>query len=98
MARRKLAELQEHENKYFDLVWYERSLRRSDEEFVKLSQDTQDKIVAAQLRIEGAYPEEVEALRDHEEFIADPFQVGLNLGKLMAVRWAMGDEENNGDS
>jgi hypothetical protein len=98
MARRKLAEMVDMEKKYFDLVWYERTLRNTEEELDSWPSDIRKGRDAAKARIEAAYPEDVAAITDHDEFIADPFMVGLNLGKLMAVRWAMGDEENNGDS
>jgi len=93
-----MSELMEEESRLCSLVWYERTLRYTDEQLAKMPPDIRKGRDAAKARIEDEYPEEVAAITNHDEFIADPFQVGLNLGKLMAIRWASGEEANNGDT
>ena len=96
MARRKVSELIEAEQKYENLVWYERSHRV---DHTKTSpKEVVDKILAARQSVEAKYPKEVAALAIDSDGHANPYLTGVNLGMLKALRWAQGQDDGLGDT
>ena len=88
MARAKKTQLQELEEKFFDLVWYARKPPADDPEWATWCPDTRRTARAHMLRIEGEYPEDVAALRGED----GDWHHGVNSGALACLRLALGDE------
>ena len=76
---RKLKELQEAEQEFFDRVWYDRSRMMSS------PADIKNGAMKARFKVEEIYGKE--NLGPYTEF-----EWGMINGKLSALRWVMGDE------
>lgn len=79
-------ELQNLEEKYFNLVWYARSNPREDEAYWNtVPHDIRRGAFNAQLQVETEYPEEVADLKsEHTDW-----QHGFNSGALAAFRFVL---------
>ena len=86
MRKAKRAQLQELEQKFFDLVWYARKPPADDPEWLTWGLDTRRTVLSLMMEIEGKYPEDVDALRGEE----GDWHHGFNSGALAALRLALG--------
>lgn len=76
---RKLKELQEAEEEFFDRVWYDRS------QLMRSKSDVKNGAMKARIRVEEKYGKE--NLGPYESF-----DWGMINGKLSALRWVMGED------
>lgn len=87
---RRLPELQSEEQRFFDLVWYERKLvmmsniQQGIEEMPP--EDLMDRVTAAMRKVES------ERGVTEAGVAIDDFEWGMINGKLSALRWVMGEE------
>lgn len=76
---RKLKELQEAEEEFFDRVWYDRS------QLMRSKKDVKNGAMQARIKVEDKYGKE--NLGPYETF-----EWGMINGKLSALRWVLGDD------
>ncbi len=89
---RSKAELNEAEEKYFELNWFghhKDSMRKNKKK--DWNPEILEKAQAKAKDIEGKYPEEVLGYKD-------AYQWGMLQGKLSALRWMIGDDWDNLDT
>lgn len=82
---RKLKELQQAEEEFFDRVWYDRS------QMMRSPEDIKNGAMKARVKVEEKYGKE--NLGPY-----DKFEWGMINGKLSALRWMMGEDWDMLDS
>lgn len=85
---RKHSEISEEEQKRFERLWYYRSIRIARRQYC--TAEAWEKAQEARRRIESTHEGDLLPL--------DPFELGVLMGELSALRWALGDDWGNGDS
>ena len=92
---RKLTDIKNAENKYYEILWYERHkfyspqwmddyLNSGDQSKIEIA----EKAIANAKRIEEKYKDEYDFNKDGY----DDFDFGMITGKLSALRWVLGEK------
>jgi hypothetical protein len=84
MKKRSIKEIEQFEEKFFEIIWWNRNKARSREQFNSFTEEQKNNILEKLQIIEKKYKE--------KELILDDFDYGMINGKLSALRWVLGEE------